>query len=111
MKSLSKLILSLVSVASLAAVAAPASAEGTWGHRHPRQHEVLAREHHQLHRINAERRAGEISGYQARALRHTDRAIAMQDHADARARHGSISRHEKHELNRELNATGRAIPR
>ena len=111
MKSLSKLLLGFVSVASLAAFAAPASAEGAWGHHHPRQHEVLAREHHQMHRIAAERREGEISRGQARALRHGDRAIAMQDHADARARHGSISRREQHQLNGELNAQGRTISR
>jgi hypothetical protein len=111
MKSLAKLILGFVSVASLAAFAAPASAEGTWGHRHHRQHEVLAREHHQLRRINAERRDGEISGRQARALRHEDRAVAMQDHADARAHHGAISRREQRHLNHELNAENRAIAR
>jgi hypothetical protein len=111
MKSLSKLILGVVSVASLAAFAVPASAEGSWGHRHPRQHEVLAREHHQLRRINEERRRGEISGGQARALRHEDRAIALQDHADARAHHGAISRREHRQLNGALNAENRAIAR
>ncbi len=111
MKTLSKLILGFMSVASLAAVSAPASAEGTWGHRHPRQHEVLAREHHQMRRINAERRQGEITGGQARALRHRDRAIAMQDRADAHARGGSISRHEQRQLNGELNADSRSIHR
>jgi hypothetical protein len=111
MKSLSKLILGVVSVASLAAFAVPASAEGSWGHRHPRQHEVLAREHHQLHRITAERRRGDISGAQARAERHAGRAIALQDHADARAHHGAIARHEHRRLNRELNAESRAIAR
>lgn len=111
MKSLSKLIVGLVSVASLAAFSAPASAIGRWGHHHPRQHEVLAREHHQLHRINAERRNGEITGGQARALRHNERAIAMQDHADARARHGSISQREHRQLNGELNAANHTIRR
>ena len=109
MKTFSKLFLGFVSVASLATFAAPASAEGTWGHRHPRQHEVLAREHYQLRRINAERREGEITGRQARALHDGDRAIAMQDHADARARHGSISRREQRQLNGELNADSRTI--
>ena len=109
MKSLSELILGLASVASLAAFAAPASAEGYWGHHHPRQHEVLHREHHQMRRINFERRHGEITGYQARALRHEDRSIAMQDHADARARGGSISHHEQRQINGELNGENRTI--
>jgi len=111
MKILSKLVLGFMSVASLAAVAAPASAEGTWGHRHPRQHEVLARDHHQLRRIAVERREGEITGGEARALRHRDRAIAMQDHRDARVNHGYISQREHRHLNRELNAEGRTINR
>lgn len=111
MKSLSKLILACVSVASLASFAVPASAEGAWGHRHPRQHEVLAREHHQLHRINVERRHGEITRREARAMRHGDRAIAMQDHADARAYHGAISQREHRQLNGELNAQNHAINR
>ncbi len=111
MKSLAKLILGVASVAALAALAAPASAAGIWDHRHPRQHEVLAREHHQLRRIDAERRHGEISGGEARAERHEDRAIAMQDHADARAHHGAISRREHRQLNGELNAENRTISR
>lgn len=111
MTTLSKIILGFMSVASLAAVAAPASAEGTWGHRHPRQHELLTREHHQIHRINVERREGEITGRQARAMRHGDYAIAMQERADAHARGGSISRHEQRQLNGQLNAENRTIRR
>ncbi|MDP9056668.1 MAG: hypothetical protein M3N34_04960 [Pseudomonadota bacterium] len=111
MKILSKLVLGFMSVASLAAVSAPASAQGTWAHRHPRQHEVLARDHYQMRRIAVERRQGEITQGEARALRHRDRAIAMQDHRDARANHGFITQREHRHLNQELNAEGRAINR
>ncbi len=108
MKIASKLTLVLVSLASLTAFTAPASAEGVWAHRHPRQHEVLHRDHHQLHRIAIARRHGEITRGQARALRHEDRAVAMEDHADARAHHGHITRLEHHRLNSQLRAERRA---
>ncbi|WP_206244099.1 hypothetical protein [Novosphingobium terrae] len=103
-----KLILAVATVASLFAGAASADA-ATWRQHHPRQAEVLGREHHQLARINTERRNGEITGQQARAMRASDRAIAAQDHADAHANGGYITRGEKHQLNREENAQSAAI--
>jgi hypothetical protein len=103
-----KLILAIATAASLLVGAADANA-ATWSHRHPRQAQVLHREHHQLARINAERRHGEITGRQARAMRASDRAIARQDHADARANGGYITRTQQHQLNGEENAQSRAI--
>jgi len=90
------------------AMANPAMAS-TWAHRHPRQHEVLAREHHQVHRINRERREGELTRGQADAMLSTDRSIARQDGADARAHGGHITRHEQNQINREENAQSAAI--
>jgi hypothetical protein len=104
----SNLFVALASLTALAGVSSPAMAE-TWAHRHPRQHEVLAREHHQIRRINHERREGEITGRQARAMRSSDRAIARQDRADARAHGGHITRQEQRQLNRQENAQGAAI--
>ncbi|WP_343612656.1 hypothetical protein [Novosphingobium sp.] len=106
----SKLILALATAASLAAVGTSANA-ATWNQRHPRQSEVLHREHHQLARINQERREGEITRGQARAMRATDRSIAAQDHADARANGGYITPGQQHRLNAEENAQSRAIGR
>jgi len=105
----SKLILSFVTISSLGFLGSAASAQTRWAHRHPRQREVLAREHHQIARINAERREGEITGAQARALRSSDRAIAAQDHADARANGGYITKAEQHQLNAEENAQSKTI--
>ncbi|WP_068094867.1 hypothetical protein [Novosphingobium rosa] len=105
-----KFILAIATAASLAAIGTSADA-ATWGQRHPRQHEVLHREHHQLARINQERREGEISRGQARAMRATTRSIAAQDHADARANGGYITRGQQHRLNAEENAQSRAIGR
>ena len=107
MKS-SRLFVALAGLATLAVGTTPAMA-GTWAKKHPRQHEVLAREHHQIHRINKERREGEITGGQARALRASDRAIARQDHADARANGGYITKKQQRQLNHEENAQSQAI--
>ena len=111
----SKIVLALAAAASLVSFGSAASAMPYAAHRdhqrhhHPRQHEVLAREHHQLHRINRERREGEISGRQAQALRAHDRGIAREMHADARANGGHITPGEQHALNQQLNAQSRVI--
>ena len=104
------IFLGLAGFASVLSLAAPASAhDAHWRHHHPRQAQVLHRDHHQMHRINAERRHGEITGGQARALRQNDRAIAHEDHADARANGGKITHAEQKAINQELNAQSKAI--
>jgi len=106
----SKIILALATAASLATMGTTANA-ATWMHNHPRQAEVLRRDRHQLARINAERREGEITGRQARALRASDRAFVAQDRADARANGGYITKSQQHHLNAEESAQSRAIGR
>jgi hypothetical protein len=106
-----KFLMSLGALGAIAAGGTTAFAETAWARHHPRQHEVLAREHHQIARINRERREGEITRGQARAMRASDRTIAAQDRADARANHGRITRAEHHQLNAEENAQSRAIGR
>ena len=90
-------------------LAAPASA--SWVHAHPRQTQVLARSHHQIARINEQRREGEITGAQARALRAGTRAIAYNTLANAQANGGYITRAEQRQANWQLNAQSRAIGR
>ncbi len=104
----SGLFIAFASLAALVSVSTPAMAE-TWAHKHPRQHPVLAREHRQIKRINHERREGELTKGQARAMRASDRAIAHQDRADARAHGGHITKREQHQLNRQENAQSSAI--
>jgi len=108
MKKATKFIAAIGSLSLLAVTASPAMA-GPWAHHHPRQAQVLARTHHQLARINHERREGDLTGQQARALRANDRAIAQQVHADARANGGHITRAEQRQLNAQLNAQSHAI--
>ena len=112
----SKIILALTAAASLLGVASTASAapygrhdHERFQHHHPRQHQVMVREHRQLARINHERRQGEISGPQARQLRAETRDIGHDMRADARANGGHITRQEHHALNQRLNAQSRAI--
>lgn len=94
-------------------LAAPANAmaDGRWARHHPARHQINHRIAHQQHRITHERREGELTRGQARALRANDRAIRRQEVAMARAdhNHGHLTRAQTHQLNRELNANGRAI--
>ena len=109
MKTLPKFVLIIATLASVGTGATSASANESWNRHHPRQYEVLAREHHQLARINHERREGDLSGAQARALRAGDRSIARQDHADARANGVYITRAQHRQLNAQENAQSRAV--
>ena len=105
-----KVLVSLGSLALLGATATPALA-GPWVRHHPRQAEVLGRTHHQIARINDERREGDLTGAQARALRTQDRAIAPDVHATAQANGGHSYRSAQHQFNQQLNAQSRVIGR
>ncbi|WEK44866.1 MAG: hypothetical protein P0Y64_08860 [Candidatus Sphingomonas colombiensis] len=105
----SRIAMIACALTTVAGLSTAASAETRWARHHPRQHEVLKRSHHQIARINRERREGEITGAQARADRAADHAIMRQDHADARANGGYITRGEQHQLNAEENAQSRTI--
>ena len=89
-------------------LSAPASAN-RWEHRHPRRDQVIDRVQNQDRRIRQERREGDITMAQARALRLSDRSIRLQQRADARANDGHITRAEQRTLNQELNANSNAI--
>ncbi len=106
--SRSKIFVALASLAAVVSVASPAMAS-TWAQRHPRQREVLTREHRQITRINHERRDGELTGRQARMLRARDRHIVRQDHVEARANGGYITPHQQNQINREENGQSHAI--
>ena len=103
-----KYILLAATLASGVAFSAPAAAN-RWEHRHPRRDQVVDRVQHQDRRIRQERKEGDITMAQARALRLTDRSIRLQQRADARANDGHITRAEQRTLNQELNANSRAI--
>ena len=85
------------------------AAASRWEHRHPRRDQVVDRVQNQDRRIHQERREGDITMAQARALRLSDRSIRLQQRADARANDGHITRAEQRTLNQELNANSNAI--
>lgn len=105
----SRIAIIACSLAAVVGLGTAASAETRWQRHHPRQHEVLHRAHHQIARVNRERREGEITGAQARADRAVDRGIIRQDHADARANGGYITRGQQRQINAEENAQSRTI--
>ena len=101
-------ILLTATLASGVLFSAPAAAN-RWEHRHPRRDQVVDRVQNQDRRIREERREGDITRAQARALRLSDRSIRLQQRADARANDGHITRAEQRTLNQELNANSNAI--
>jgi len=103
-------LLTIVS-ACVAAVATPVFAESAWDRNHPRRDQVNDRIARQERRITQERREGEITRAQAHAMRLQERGIRAEERADARLHGGHITRVEQAQLNRDLNAVGREIPR
>ena len=87
-----------------------ASAMG-WRANHPRRAEVNARLNHQDHRINVERREGDITAAQAHDLHAQDRGIRAQERFDASQDGGHITRGEQRSLNSQENTVSREIGR
>ena len=103
-------VTSLLALSVAGFTASSASAMG-WRASHPRRAEVNARLNRQDHRINAERREGEITGAQARDLHVADRGIRGEERFDASQNGGHITRGEDRSLNNQENAVSRQIGR
>ena len=102
----------VIATLTIAAISAASSAEAAgWRAHHPRRAEVNMRLNHQNHRINVERREGELTHAQAVNLRTEDRGIRAQERFDASRDHGHITRAEKQQLNRDENQVSRQIGR
>jgi hypothetical protein len=93
---------------SLAALSASSASAMGWRASHPRRTEVNARLNHQDHRINAERRDGEITT-QAHDLHAEDRGIRSEERFDASNTGGHITRSEDRSLNAQENAVSHQI--
>jgi hypothetical protein len=106
----SRIAVTVLSLGVVAGTAQLANAE-TWNQAHPRRAEVNARLNNQNHRINEERREGEITAGQARALHAQDHAIRQEERFMARQNGGHITRGEQRLLNRQENAVSREIGR
>lgn len=108
MKKTAQALALFATLAALASAATPAAAHG-WAAHHPRQAQVIGRAHHQIARINDQRRDGEITGQEARELRAEDRAIVQDTRSQAKANGGYVTRDQQRALNAELNANSRVI--
>ena len=109
MRTLAKTLLAACGLVAALGVATGASAETRWQHHHPRRVEVNHRLANQDHRINVERREGEITGRQARYLHAEDRGFRAQERFDASRDRSHLTRAEQRRLNREENGVSRQI--
>jgi hypothetical protein len=110
MSTISKTSRIALTILSLGVLTGAASAE-TWNQDHPRRAEVNARLNNQNHRINEERREGEISRGEARKLHAEDHAIQQEERTMAKQNGGHITRSEQRVLNQQENAVSRQIGR
>jgi hypothetical protein len=97
--------------AALAMAGMATGAQAGWRADHPRRAEVNARLANQAHRINVERREGEISAGQAHDLHVQDRGIRAQERYDASRNGGHLTRAEQVQLNHEENQVSHEIGR
>ena len=83
--------------------------DGKWASQHPRREEVNSRLNNQDHRINQERREGEISEAKADRLHAQDHHIRQEERSMASRHDGHITRAEQARLNRQENHVSRRI--
>ena len=94
---------------SIAGLGASSAVATGWRASHPRRAEVNARLNHQDHRINVERRSGEITAAQAHDLHAEDRGIRADERFDASQNGGHITKSEQHSLNSQENGISQQI--
>lgn len=93
------------------AISVPAMAETRWQRTHPRRDQVNGRLARQNARIRQERRAGDLSAAQAKALHHEDHQIRRGERGMARLNGTHITRAEQRALNQQEDAVSRQIGR
>jgi hypothetical protein len=108
---LTKLAIVACATVFVAGSADSAFAETYWDATHPRRDEVNDRLRNQDHRINQERREGEISRGQAQQLHREDRHIRNEERRMASRDGGHITRADQRVLNRQENHVSRQIGR
>ena len=96
-------------VVGLAGAAGAAQADTAWQTHHPRREQVNERLAYQNHRIQEERRMGEISPAKAHRLHMADLRVRMQERWFARHDRGHLSRAEQLRLNHEENRVSHRI--
>ena len=106
-----KIVVTSLLALSLAGLGTSSASAMGWRASHPRRAEVNARLNHQDHRINVERREGDITASQAHDLHAQDRGIRAQERFDASQNGGHITRSEQGSLNQQENAVSQQIGR
>jgi len=96
-------------VVGLAGAAGAAQADTPWQHHHPWREQVNARLANQNHRIDQERRYGEMDPWRAHRLHMADQRIRMQERWFARRHGGHLTRLEQMRLNHEENRISHRI--
>ena len=109
MLSKSKIAIGAVVAAFLGTIAGGAMAETKWEKNHPRRDQVNDRLANQNHRINQERKEGEITKEQANQLHKEDRQIRREERAMASQNGGHITKKEQAALNQQENAVSKQI--
>ena len=109
--TLTRLALGACAGILVAGAAGSALAENSWELSHPRRDQVNDRLANQSHRINQERREGELGRRQAHYLRHEDHRIRHEERRMAARDGGHITRYDQWRLNRQENHVSRQIGR
>ena len=103
-------IATAVLLGTLAVSPAPVMA-GEFAREHPRRAQVNQRERRQQARIAEGIEQGRLSAGAAARLEAREAAIKRQERRDVRANGGYLTKQQQRQLNREENATSRAIYR
>jgi len=92
-------------------VSASAFADTPWQQAHPRREQVNDRLAHQNHRIDQQRREGEIGRAQAHRLHRDDHQLRREERLMASQDGGHITRADQRALNQQENHISRQIGR
>lgn len=101
----------LLAAAGIAVVAPAPALAGSWGAHHPRREQVNDRLQNLNRLIRQERREGDLTRSQARALRKEDRTIRDEERDMAKLDNGHITKADQRVLNQQENELRSDIPK
>ncbi len=106
---IASLSLAALAPASASAATTTKKHESRWDRRHPRRDEVNDRLANQNRRIHEERKEGDLTKAQARALHKDDHQIRQEERDMASQNGGHITKAEQRTLNQQENAVSKQI--
>jgi hypothetical protein len=98
-----------VATIALTGLATTSFADTQWQKDHPRRAQVNSRLANQNHRINQERKSGQITRGQAHQLHQEDHAMRREERTMASTNGGHITKAEHRALNQQENQVSRQI--